>query len=86
MAVLRFSNVEFLSLPDCNWLLENGKCRRLSTPKCNGEECPYYKKKSSFFKAQERLCSLDEQTQERIAKKYYSGFRPWAGSGTASRR
>lgn len=33
-----------------------------------------------------RLRSLDEETQERIAKKYYNGTRPWEPSGKKHRR
>jgi len=44
---------------------------------CTGEKCKYYKKASSQDRTEARLCSLDEETQESIAKKYYGGFRPW---------
>jgi hypothetical protein len=86
MEALRYSNLEILSMPDCEGLLENGKCRWLNTTKCEGAGCNHYQKKSSFTKAQARLCSLDEDTQERIAKKYYSGFRPWVDSSEVSGR
>ena len=85
-ALNRYSNTELLKLPDCAGLLENGGCKWLNVPKCNGRECPYYKKINSSEKAQERLCSLDEATQERIAKKYYGGFRPWMDDGVKIRR
>ena len=36
----------------------------------------------------ERLAQLDEETQERISRKYYHGTRPWLPrkEGTAARR
>jgi len=79
MATLtRYSNPELLTLPDCGGLLENGKCRWLNVQKCSGVKCSYYQRQNSLEKAQERLRSLDEATQERIAQKYYGGTRPWA--------
>ena len=71
------SSVEFLKLPDCAGLLENGKCRWLQITGCAGKNCEHYRKASSQAKATARLCSLDEETQERIAQKYYGGFRTW---------
>ena len=73
----RYSSAELLKMPDCAGLLENGKCRWLQITECVGENCAYYREVSSQGKAEARLCSLDEDTQERIAKKYYGGFRPW---------
>ncbi len=38
-------------------------------------------------KVRARLCSLDEETQKRIAQKYYGGKRPWcvrSGEGNIS--
>jgi len=88
MATLtRTSNSELLRLPDCGGLLENGKCQWLTVPTCIGERCSYYQKINSFHKARERLRSLDEATQERIAKKYYGGLRPWEEPvGSSSQR
>ncbi|MET0017794.1 hypothetical protein [Oscillibacter sp.] len=77
-ALTRYSNPELLKLPDCGGLLENGKCRWLNVPKCSGTKCSYCQRQNSLEKAQKRLRSLDEATQERIAQKYYGGFRPWA--------
>ena len=73
----RYSSAELLKMPDCAGLLESGKCRWLRVEECAGENCAYYREVSSQAKAEARLCSLDEETQERIAKKYYGGFRPW---------
>jgi len=85
-ALTRYSNSELLNLPDCGGLLENGKCKWLSVQKCTGAKCPYYHKINSLAKAQERLRSLDEAAQERIALKYYGGYRPWMDAETKSRR
>lgn len=87
MATLtRFSKVEMLTLPDCEGLLENGKCKWLQIPACAGSNCSYLNNMNSLDKSQARLRTLDEETQDRIAKKYYSGSRPWGGSGTKSWR
>lgn len=84
-ALLLYSNTELLKLPDCGGLLENGNCRWLDVPKCTGVKCSYYHKVTSSEKAQKRLRSLDEVTQERIAQKYYGGSRPWADLEEISR-
>lgn len=76
----RNSSVEFLKLPDCAGLLESGKCRWLQITGCAGQNCEHYRKASSQAKATARLCSLDEETQERIAQKYYGGFRTWTAT------
>lgn len=76
----RKMNLEMLSLPDCEGLSENGKCRRLNTPSCIGNDCSFYQRVSSLDRANKRLCSLDESTQKHISKKYYGGFRPWLKS------
>jgi hypothetical protein len=71
----RYSNLEFLELPDCKGLLENGKCRYLNVPNCLGKNCSYRQSRKKVFA---RLRSLDEKQQEHISKKYYNGARPWA--------
>ncbi|MDR1539539.1 MAG: hypothetical protein LBU32_16370 [Clostridiales bacterium] len=73
----RCSNFKLLSLPDCTGLLDNEKCKWLNIDSCPGEGCSFFKSTDSLEKAQERLRSLDEQTQDRIAQKYYNGLRPW---------
>lgn len=85
-ALTRYSNPELLKLPDCEGLLENGKCRWLDIPKCSGIKCSYYRNTCSREKAQERLCSLDEAMQAHIARKYYGGSRPWTDIGAKTRR
>ena len=70
----RYSNLELLKLPDCCRLLENGKCESLDGSDCFGENCYYYNSQDKVFT---RLRSLDEEKQEHISKKYYSGKRPW---------
>lgn len=84
-AQILFYNNELLKLPDCEGLLENGKCKWLHIPACVGSTCSYYKNMYSINKTQARLRSLDEETQEKIAQKYYSGSRPWS-IGTKSWR
>ena len=74
----RYSGIEINKLPDCAGLLENGRCRWLQISACVGEKCTYNKRVKSQEMAEARLCSLDEETQTRIANKYYGGFRPWA--------
>ncbi|AHF11222.1 MULTISPECIES: hypothetical protein [Dehalobacter] len=39
MTYTRYSNLELLKLPDCDGLLENGKCKYLDVPACLGENC-----------------------------------------------
>lgn len=73
----RLPSAKLMNTSDCAGMLENGKCRWLQIDACAGENCTYYRKASSQAKAEARLCSLDEETQESIAKKYYGGFRPW---------
>jgi len=73
----RYSSIEIKKLPDCAGLLENGSCRWLQISVCIGEKCTFNKRVKSQDRAEARLCSLDEETQERIANKYYGGFRPW---------
>ena len=77
-ALTRNANIELLNLPNCGGLQENGKCRWLNVSACVGPGCAHYQDINSFDKAQQRLCSLDESTQQRIAQKYYGGSRPWA--------
>jgi len=85
-ALTRFSNPELLKLPDCEGLLENGTCSWLRVPVCGGSDCRYYNESASLKKAQARLRSLDEEDQERIARKYYGGTRPWLETVTMARR
>lgn len=81
VTLTRYSNLELLKLPDCVGLRENGKCNWLNIPACTGAKCSFYQKTNNLAKAQERLRSLDEETQERIAQKYYGGYRPWMDTG-----
>jgi len=73
----RLSNIELTNLPDCEGLLENGKCKWLTVPKCIGAKCSYCQEAGTLDKTYARLRSLDEVIQDRIAKKYYGGSRPW---------
>jgi len=76
----RYSSIEIKERPYCAGLLENGSCRWLQISACIGEKCTYNRRVKSQAMADARLCSLDEETQERIANKYYGGFRPWTAS------
>ena len=73
----RYENVELIKLPDCEGLLENGKCNYLNISKCSGAKCPYFRHKGTQNDSYKRLCILDESTQNHIAHKYYNGKRPW---------
>jgi len=76
----QYSSADLLKQLDCAGLLGSGKCRWLQITECAGKNCAHYRKASSQAKAETRLCSLGEETQERIAKKYYGGFRPWTAT------
>ncbi len=80
MIYSRFDNSELMQLPDCDGLLENGKCKFLDVPACRGKDCSFSHKKDSFEKVYARLRLLSEEKQEHISKKYYNGDRPWAES------
>ncbi|NLL38758.1 MAG: hypothetical protein GX254_04110 [Clostridiales bacterium] len=82
----RKMDFELISLPDCAGLRENGKCSWLNTDACIGEQCSFYRRKSSRERANRRLCSLDESVQARISKKYYGGYRPWLEDASTSDR
>ena len=86
VARTRFSTDELLKRPDCGGLMGNGRCKWLHIPSCEGPKCSYYKNLNSQDKSQARLRSLDEDTQERIAQKYYNGSRPWMDFSSKSWR
>lgn len=77
----RKSYLEALKFPDCIHLTENYKCKVLIVDKCIGESCAFFKgtleKSVSQINSHERLNSLDESKQKRIAKIYYGGEMPW---------
>lgn len=52
----------------------------------NGGFTPAGERESDQEASYARLRSLDEETQERIAKKYYNGTRPWETSGKKHRK
>ncbi|MDR1538483.1 MAG: hypothetical protein LBU32_10905 [Clostridiales bacterium] len=79
-ALTRSANAKLLTLPDCIGLQENEKCKWLNVSSCLGEGCKFYQKIDSWVLSQQRLRSLDEETQARIAQKYYNGCRPWQDS------
>ncbi len=81
MAVASHNSATLLTLPDCLFLQENGRCSRLERNLCVGEECSFL---TSRLQADEgkskwatRLSALSEQKQNEIAKKYYGGAKPW---------
>lgn len=86
MTYTRYSNLDFLTLPDCEGLLENGKCSCLDVPACLGKNCLSYHREDNSEKAFTRLRSLSEEKQEHISKKYYGGKRPWAQSEAKPQR
>ena len=79
-ALTRYSNRELLSLPDCEGLLESGRCKWLKKTACTGAGCSIHNRVNSLERAYARLRALDEETQEHIARKYYFGERPWRES------
>jgi len=81
MAVAAHNSATLLTLPDCIFLQENGRCSRLDRDFCAGEECSFL---TSHLQSDEgkskwatRLSALSEQQQNEIAKKYYGGTKPW---------
>ncbi len=81
MALTRLSNLNWLDLPDCVCLSETGQCSLLKISFCQGNTCSFKltqeEKGAAERKVGKRLSSLDEETQEKIARKYYKGRRPW---------
>jgi len=81
MSFYRFSNLNWLDLPNCTNLSKNGHCLILNISRCQGDTCPFKltqeEKDAAACKVGERLSSLNEATQEKIARKYYKGRRPW---------
>ena len=82
-AIAAHNSAALLKLPDCVFLQENGRCSRLNRNFCTGEGCSFLTSqlKSNEVKSKwaTRLSTLSEQQQNRIAKKYYGGTKPWKG-------
>lgn len=82
---LKKKSLLFRDLPDCIYLDERGKCRFLKTDTCLGKECSFVATVQSIAEKEtlcaERLCSLSEEKQVRISKKYYNGKMPWKKDG-----
>lgn len=80
----RFLYTNLLELPNCAGLSDTGKCFWLSINSCQGYSCPFKKtretQENSIKAVENRLSELDEENQERIARKYYGGKRPWLQS------
>lgn len=76
-AVSRNANLEWIELPDCESLLENGRCASLRVASCAGSTCAFFQPRGTRRQADARLRALDEAEQERIAQRYYGGRRPW---------
>ena len=81
IAVASHNSAALLTLPDCLFLQENGKCSRLDRNFCVGERCSFLTSRlqtgDEKSKWASRLSSLSEQKQNEIAKKYYGGAKPW---------
>lgn len=81
MNLTRYSNLNWLDLPNCANLSRNGHCTVLNVNRCQGDTCRFKvsqeEKDAAARKAKNRLSSLDEKMQEKIARKYYKGHRPW---------
>ncbi len=81
MTLTRFSNLDWIDLPNCVNLTQFGQCSLLIISMCQGNTCPFKltqeEKDAAEFKVRKRLSSLDEETQVKIAHKYYKGKRPW---------
>lgn len=73
----RYSGLRLVDLPDCESLMENGRCGCLNVYECVGRCCSFYRARGTQQQANKRLCALDEAAQEKIAQKYYHGKRPW---------
>lgn len=88
MSLTKLSNINLLDMPDCVGLMENGRCSRLNITYCAGNICPLKLTRpeeiDSRRRSMERLRSLDEQTQAKIAGKYYGGRRVWRDECTGS--
>lgn len=74
-------SLDLTELPDCIYLMENGRCSELKINRCKGKRCSFCKitenGDNEQIKWSERLNSLDEEKQMKISKKYYSGRMPW---------
>lgn len=64
---------------------EGDGCKVLTVKKCKGYECSFFKTpedaEASRKKANQRLASLDAETQAHIADTYYGGKKPWLNAG-----
>ncbi len=76
-----YSNMDLIDISNCIGLLKNGKCSRFNIFQCQGDCCPFKLTKEDVDKSKryikERLSQLDEETQDKIANKYYGGKRFW---------
>lgn len=75
------SNLNWVDLPDCAHLKENGTCSALRVASCEGMLCAFCRPREREAEAQlavyRRLAACDAATQQRIAARYYGGQRPW---------
>ena len=81
MGLSRYSNKNLLDMPNCIGLMENGSCSVLNIWQCQGDKCSFKVTKEDAdvndLLVKKRLLQLDEETQEKIARKYYGGKRLW---------
>lgn len=79
--ISKYINLDWLDLPNCINLSKYGKCTILNISKCAGEACSFKitqeENEDAKYKVYKRILSLDEEIQEKIARKYYNGKRPW---------
>lgn len=84
-SVLKMKGSELCGLPDCVYLSEKGACVYLKERECEGFSCRFLKTKKDGARNEsrwaERICSLPEKEQIKIAKKYYNGKMPWKERG-----
>ncbi|GEM_PF-1092553 len=77
----RDERYELCDLPDCVYLMENGKCEKTTVASCAGKNCRFLvtskEIQTSKKRWRDRLSGMDESAQLSIAKKYYGGSMPW---------
>lgn len=61
----RDSGLWLVDLPDCESLMENGRCGCLNVYECVGRCCSFYRARGTQQQANKKLCALDEATQEK---------------------
>ena len=74
-----------LSLPECLYLTEIGKCALLRVGACIGQQCAFHQTDASRQKSLLtwacRLNALTPEQQNHISLQYYHGKMPWKELG-----